>query len=428
MIQIFLKNIYEELTQDKKILSNFYIQGLGQFLGRFLFFVFLMVSARLLGAQEFGVFSFSLSICYLFYTVMSFGLDHLAVKWVARKNFERFSTIAFTNLGTTLFGFFLIFIISFFFDKHIFLTLNILGIGFCFFSVNTIIFSYFRGLETMKLESFVLVGQRLILLLTSFVFLGINKSAPSISIAFSVSLFLASLFIWAVIHKKKTNLIQNTRLAFKKDKIVSVLKEAFPLALVSGLGIIYYRIDSVMIAGYRPMEDVGIYSGAYMVIEGVMLLVRVIMAASFSRLAQYGSISDIKFYELYKKLLILLIILSLILCAIMSVAGEFVFDLFLGKEYQSSVGVFYILLFSVIALYPGTLVTQALIAIDKQKIYMYIALTCTIVNIFLNVIFIPQYGIQGAAWATVITDIILTVSCMTYFSVFFKKRIMPKCA
>jgi len=387
-----------------------------------------MVSARVLGTKEFGVFSFSLSICYLFYTVMSFGLDHLAVKWVARKNFERFSTIALTNLGTTFFGVFLIFVVSFFFNMHIFLTLNILGIGFCFFSVNTIIFSYFRGLEKMKFESFILVGQRLILLLTSFVFLTINKSAPAISISFSLSLFLSFVCIWVIIYKKKINLFQNSGLVFKKEKIVSVLKEAFPLALVSGLGIIYYRIDSVMIAGYRHISDVGIYSGAYMVIEGIMLLVRVIMAATFSRLSQYGNIPDIKFYALYKNLLVMLIILSLILCSIMYVAGEFIFDLFLGKEYQSSVGVFYILLLSVIALYPGTMVTQALIAIDKQKIYMYIALTCTIVNILLNFVFIPQYGIQGAAWATVITDIILTVSCMTYCSMFFKKRVTNKCA
>ncbi len=112
----------------------------------------------------------------------------------------------------------------------------------------------------------------------------------------------------------------------------------------------------------------------------------------------------------------------------MYVAGDFVFDLFLGQEYHSSVRVFYILLLSVIALYPGTMVTQALIAIDKQKIYMYIALTCTIVNVLLNFIFIPQYGIHGAAWATVITDIILTVSCMTYCSVFFKKGKNLKCA
>lgn len=425
---IFFKKIINELKKDGKILSNFYIQGIGQFIGRFLFFIFLMVSARVLGAKEFGVFSFSLSICYLFYTVMIFGLDHLAVKWVARQNFERFSSIGLTNLGTTFFGFFLIVIVSFFFDKHIFLTLNILGIGFCFFSVNTIIFSYFRGLEKMKLESFVLVGQRLILLLTSFIFLSFYKSATAISISFAVSLCIAFLFVLGVISKNKINLFQNSGLAFKKEKIVSVLREAFPLAFVSGLGIIYYRIDSVMIAGYLQMEDVGIYSGAYMVIEGVMLLVRVIMAATFSRLSQYGNIPDIKFYTLYKKLLVLLVTLSLILCSIMYVAGDIVFDLFLGKEYLSSLGVFHILLLSVIALYPGTMVTQALIAIDKQKIYMYIALTCTIVNILLNFLFIPQYGLQGAAWATVITDIILTVSCMTYCSIFFKKRIMPRCA
>lgn len=427
MIQGFFKNLYKGLTKDKTILSNFYIQGTGQFLGRFLFFVFLMVSARVLGAKEFGVFSFSLSVCYLFYTLMSFGLDHLAVKWVARKNFERFSTIAITNLGTTFLGFSLILLVSFFFDKHIFLTLNVLGIGFCFFSVNTIVFSYFRGLETMKFESFVLVGQRLILLLTSLVFLSINKSAPAISIAFSSSLFLATLSVWAILHKKKINLIQNKGIAFKKDQIVSVLKEAYPLALVSGLGIIYYRIDSVMIAGYMQMENVGIYSGAYMVIEGVMLLVRVIMAASFSRFSQYGNMPDIKFYELYKKLLVLLISLAFILCTIMYVGGEFVFDLFLGKEYHSSIGVFHILLLSVIALYPGTMVTQALIALDKQKVYMVIALICTLMNVLLNFLFIPQYGIQGAAWATVITDIILTVSCMTYCSLFFKNKVFPKC-
>jgi O-antigen/teichoic acid export membrane protein len=230
-----------------------------------------------------------------------------------------------------------------------------------------------------------------------------------------------------IIHKKKIKLIGNMPAAFTRQAVGSVLKEALPLALVSGLGIVYYRIDSVMIAGYCKISEVGIYSGAYMVIEGVMLLVRVIMAASFSRLSQYGTVPDIKFYTLYKKLLTLLVILSLILCPIMYFSGEYVFDLFLGKEYKNSVSVFYILLWSVIALYPGTLVTQALIAIDKQKIYMYIALVCTITNILLNFIFIPRFGIQGAAWTTVATDFILTVSCMTYCAVFFRKKAASKC-
>lgn len=236
---------------DKKILSNFYIQGMGQFIGRFLFFLFLMVSARVLGAREFGIFSFSLSICYLFYTVMSFGLEHLTVKCVARRDFKRFSAIAITNFGTTIFGFLLIFIISLFFERHIFFTLNILGIGFCFFSVNMVVFSYFRGLETMKFESSILVGQRLILLLTTFIFLWFSKSASVVSIAFSLSLFLAFICIRVIIYKKKIKLIKNSGFTFRSEKIASVLKEAFPLALVSGLGIIYYRIDSVMIAGYR---------------------------------------------------------------------------------------------------------------------------------------------------------------------------------
>lgn len=143
---------------------------MGQFFNKFLFFVFLMYSARVLGTNEFGVFSFSLSLCYLFYTFMSFGFDHMAVKWVARENFDRFFNIAVVRVGITIFGYLLIVVCSFFFEKEVFLTMNILGIGFCFFSLNNLVFSYFRGLEKMKLESFVLIGQRMFLVVSTIFF------------------------------------------------------------------------------------------------------------------------------------------------------------------------------------------------------------------------------------------------------------------
>lgn len=382
-----------------------------------------MYSARVLGTTEFGVFSFSLSLCYLFYTFMSFGFDHLAVKWVARENFDRFFNIAGARVGITIFGYLLIVVCSFFFEKKVFLTINILGIGFCFFSLNNLVFSYFRGLEQMKLESFVLIGQRMMLVVSTILFLYIHKSAAIISFAFSLSLLVSFFYLFKLILKINPEIFKIRGFQFSKEKLISVIKEASPLALTSGLGIIYYRIDSVMIAGYGQMSDVGVYGGAYMVIEGLMLFVRIIMAATFPRLAQYGIKSGLEFYALFKKLLIVLVTLSLFVSSIMYWSGEFVFKIFLGYEYMDSISVFYILLLSVIALYPGAMVTQSLITLEKQKLYMYIALTCTILNVGLNFFFIPEFGIKGAAWATVITDVILTLSCMLYCFKFLKKKV-----
>ena len=423
----FFRNIYKELTKDKKITSNIFIQGIGQFVSKFLFFIFLMYSARILGTNEFGIFSFSLSFCYLFYTFMSFGFDHLTVKWVAREKFDRFFNIAVARVGITMFGYLLIFACSFFFEKNIFLTINILGIGFCFFSLNNLVFSYFRGIEMMKLESFVLIGQRIFLVVFTIFFLYIHQSATILSLSFSLSLLITFFYILRFIININPGIFKIQGFLFRKEKLVSVIKEAAPIAFTSGLGIIYYRIDSVMIAGYGQMSDVGIYSGAYMMIEGLMLPVRVIMAATFPRLAQYGAKPGFEFYALFKKLLIVLVTLSLIISLIMYFAGRFVFNTCLGNEYMESISVFSILLLSVIALYPGSMVTQSLITLDKQKLYMYIALTCTILNIGLNFFFIPEFGIKGAAWATVITDIILTCSCMFYCFKFLKKKVDLEC-
>lgn len=356
---------------------------------------------------------------------MGFGLEHLAVKWVARKNLERFNIIAITNAGTTLIGFSVVLVVCLFVEPYILFTLIPLALGFCFFSINTIVFSYFRGRETMKPEAVFLVGQRAFLLVAALFFLAVKPAAPVAAIAFLASLAMTSVFLLPMAYRQGIVLYQKAY--FKRDLICSVIKEAIPLALVSSMGIIYYRIDSVMIAAFQQMEDVGIYGGAYMIVEGVMLLVRVIMAAVFSRLSQYGRQPNLMFYRFYRNLLTLILGLALVLAAVMFFAAPVVFALFLGEQYQAAIPVFHILLLSIIALYPGTLATQTLIAIDKQMVYMGIALVCTIVNIFLNLFLIPRYGISGAAWATVISDFMLTGACMIFLFRFLKYQQGPQC-
>jgi O-antigen/teichoic acid export membrane protein len=413
------------VTRDNRILSNFLVQAAGQFAGRFLFFLFFMMCARILGAREFGIFSLALSICYLCYTVMMFGLDHLSVKWVARKNNERFHAIAATHAVTTFAGFLLVLAAAAALERQAAWTLVTLGLGFCFFSINTLVFSYFRGIEQMKPEAVFLVGQRGGLLLIALALMAMYPVAPAAAVSFLISLSATSFFLMKMVSREGMVLYKPG--GFRWKAVCSVLKEAAPLALVSGMGIIYYRIDSIMIAAFHQMTDVGIYGGAYMIVEGVMLLVRVIMAATFSRLSQYGSSPGQVFYRFYKKMLLLVTGLALVLAAVMFFAASPVFGLFLGTEYMAAVPVFHILLLSVVALYPGTLATQALIAVDRQMVYMVIALGCTLINVTLNLFLIPEYGIQGAAWATVISDFILTGACVGFLFRFFRKQEKVSC-
>lgn len=412
---------FSDQVRDRSIKANLAFQVAGQFGGRLLGYVFFLYAARVLGVGEFGTFSFALSVGYLVCTIMDFGLDPLCVKWVARGETGHFFLLASTKVVTIITGLSIILPVSFFFDRDIRIPLMLLGFGFCFFSLLNFIYSYFRGIEKMAWEALLLTGQRVSLLGIGLLLFMAWKSAIAASTAFSLSLFLTFIAAFPLLRKYVREPLKSL-LNFKRREIAEILKEAYPLAMVGFLWVIYYRIDTIMLAGFRNMSEVGLYNGAYKIMEGLILLAGVIMMVNFPRLSRFGREKGTEFYSCFKKLLIVLLSLAFVVTAVMYFGAASVFHLILGDQYVKSIGIFKILLVAVIAIYPGNLVTQALIALDLQKAYMYMALMGALFNICLNFFLIPEYGATGAAWATVFTEISLTVACGAFIYGYYRKR------
>ena len=375
----------------------------------------------MLGVGEFGTFSFALSVGYLVCTIMDFGLDPLCVKWVARGETGHFFLLATTKVVTIITGLGIILAVSFFFERNLQIPIMLLGFGFCFFSLLNFIYSYFRGIEKMAWEALLLTGQRVSLLGIGLLLFMAWKSAIAASIAFSVSLFLTFIAAFPLLRKYVGEPLKSL-LSFKRREITEILKKAYPLAMVGFLWVIYYRIDTIMLAGFRNMSEVGLYNGAYKIMEGLILLAGVIMMVTFPRLSRLGREKGSEFYSFFKKLLLVLLSLGFLVTAVMYFSAAPLFRLILGDQYVKSIGIFKILLVAVVAIYPGNLVTQALIALDLQKAYMYMALMGALFNICLNFFLIPEYGATGAAWATVFTEISLTVACGVFIYGYYRKR------
>lgn len=395
---------------DKTITTNLVVQGVGQFGGRLFGYLFFLYAARMLGADQYGTFSFALSVGYLVCTIMDFGLDPLCVKWVARGETGRFFLLASTKVLTIITGLGIIWAVSFFLDRSLRMPTMLLGFGFCFFSLLNLIYSYFRGIEKMVWEALLLAGQRTSLLGIGLLLFMAWTSAIAASLAFSLSLFLTFIAAFPLLRKFVRDPIKSP-LRFKGHEIAEVLKEAYPLAMVGVLWVIYYRIDTIMLAGFRNMSEVGLYNGAYKIMEGLILLPGVIMMVTFPRLSRFGREKGADFYLFFKKLFLVLLFIAFLVTVVLYFCAAPVFHLILGDQYAEGIGIFKVLLVAVIAIYPGNLVTQALIALDMQKVYMYVALLGALSNICLNFFLIPKYGATGAAWATVFTECMLTTAC-----------------
>ncbi len=87
------------------------------------------------------------------------------------------------------------------------------------------------------------------------------------------------------------------------------------------------------------------------------------------------------------------------------------------KAYGNSIGVFQILIWSIIFMVFSAFLCRVLMVLGRQKLYLAISFLGVVINIGLNFLLIPKYGYIGAGIATVVTQILLM---LVYLQVVYK--------
>ena len=90
------------------------------------------------------------------------------------------------------------------------------------------------------------------------------------------------------------------------------------------------------------------------------------------------------------------------IATIMTFCSDFIINLFYGNEYNEASSVFVIHVWAGIFVFMGVVFSKYLISENLTKKAFYRTLLGAIVNIVGNYFFIPIYGIQGAAVATLL--------------------------
>ena len=85
--------------------------------------------------------------------------------------------------------------------------------------------------------------------------------------------------------------------------------------------------------------------------------------------------------------------------------------MFFPQEFQGSGEVLKILALAIPIIFWGYLMTQSLVALDRNRVYLTITAFAVLLNVLLNYWLIPEYGAEGAAIATVITESLIPLSC-----------------
>lgn len=200
----------------------------------------------------------------------------------------------------------------------------------------------------------------------------------------------------------------------RKVSFNSILKLSMPMMISSGFLFVMNWTDTLMLGVMVSKSDLGIYNAAYKLSTiAIMVLtaVNTVLSPKISSLYEKDEIEGIK-EQIYKATRIITIF-TLPIVIILIVFSKYILGLF-GEEFifgRAALTIISIgLLFNAMSGSVGLILNMT----KHQKQFRNFTIISAILNIVLNWVLIKKYGINGAAIASLISNIVLNLLGIFY--------------
>lgn len=271
-----------------------------------------------------------------------------------------------------------------------------------------LVFAAFRGRGEMQVEGIVGSIQKLssLVFLLGLTKLGIEGSdLPAISL---VGMGAVGWVLLVLIFPRRISSLGREFRAVEPGAGADwrLVREGLALGAVGLVGMLYLRIDVVMLGLISGDEEVGLYFTASRCLEAAFILPHVVMLAAFPRLVRA---TDLR--RAVSRLARWLLALSGVALAALVAAAQWLLPA-LYPELARMTLLLLVMAPAVVPVYLGFLFTQSLVAADAERRYLALAVGGLALNVALNLLLIPRLAGVGAAAATVVTEMAITVGAM----------------
>jgi O-antigen/teichoic acid export membrane protein len=366
--------------------------------------VVFIVLAKLMSVNDFGILSFGFSLNALAVIAADFGFSLMVVKdypklLQGRGSYLTNSIVAKMILSAATCSVFFVYLIIFYQGEW-------LKIGFLY-----VLFAI--------LASFIIYFQAILRVNNKFK----EYTATNIVYAFGISLVVYAYWKWNLSLEQlvgyllmaktaqllyalflcRTIFVQNI---LKGPMVAKLIRNSWSFGVFSILGIFYFMVDTQIISLYLGAKEVALYQSVFRIVLILMLFSDIVTNVLLPYLSfKFHHREDLSI--LVSKLFLYLLLVG---CSLFLAFTSFQFELmgFLYPPvYQEAIPL--ILPFSIVLiLRTVSSLLGNVLTVSNQQIYRVLAVgTSLIVSLVLNLILIPLYGIQAAAWTSVAVHVIL---------------------
>ncbi|MBE6678507.1 MAG: flippase [Ruminococcaceae bacterium] len=232
------------------------------------------------------------------------------------------------------------------------------------------------------------------------VLLAMGKDVRWFAFATSVDYIALALALWFAYKKNK-----GPSLGFSLGRAKEILGKSYHYILSSVMVAAYTQTDKVMLKEMLDDAEVGYYSAASSVCSMWVFVLAAIIDSMYPTILKLHSSDKGEYEKKNKQLYAVVFYVSCAVSVFFFLFGDFAIQILYGSSYSSASGALKIVTWYTAFSYLGVARNAWIVSEGKQKYLKYMYLGAAIVNVLLNLLFIPYMGASGAALASLITQI-----------------------
>lgn len=381
----------------------------GKIIQSFLGLFISMLTARYLGPSNYGLINYAQSLVVFVTPIMTLGFNNTLVMELIKSPSEEGVTLGTALLSTLISSILCIILIIVFvciFDRADKSTIIV-----CVLFSTVLVFQSLEQIEYWY-QAKLLSKYKTIISLASYIFVSLykiyllaeGKSVYWFAVSYMIDYLIISISL-IFLYKK----LGGSRLLFSFEKFKAMFNQSKPFIVSSMMVAIFTQTDKIMIDNFMTSADTGYYSAAATTAGITTFFFQAIIDSYRPLIFEKARINLKKAERVICQLYNIILYIALVQCLLMTCLAKPIISILYGTDYNSAILALQIIVWFNIFSFIGVIRNIWILVVNQQKYITYINMFGAGINIILNWLLIPRYGIYGASIATLITQMFTNV-------------------
>ena len=372
--------------------------------------------ARYLGPEQYGLLSYAQSYAAIFVIIATMGIDGILVRELVAnpKNNLLMGSAFLVHLFGALLSICLLLITLYIVPSNDYYTSTLIVIiaSGVFFQSFMVIDGYFRSNVSGKYIMYASIATITIISIVKILL--IVFKAPLIYFAWAILFSSIILALCQIFFYYKNN-ISIFDWSVNINQAKKFMKDGWPLILSGVATAVYMNTDKIMLKELLDTHSVGEYAVASSISSAWYFIPMVISSSLFPAIIKAKKQSEDLYYKRLQQLYDLVTWIAIVIAVFTTLISSWLIVFLFGEEYINASTVLIIHIWTGVFIALWVVASKWFTVENLLQNVMYRTLLGVLLNIVLNYIMIPKYGVEGAAWATLISYAFINYLSMVIF-------------